>query len=185
MNLPRRRLVRISALGSLALAASALYVLLTPPEPDPLEQVLLTDPDFPTPMPAITVNTPTGEPAFSTTEIAQGGRPVLLNIFASWCAPCVMEAPVLNDLRRQGVTLWGIAFRDRPEATAAFLERHGNPFERIGFDLTGQATGPLGLTGVPESLLVDGGGTIRSRWPSGITDDIARDTLLPRWRRLS
>lgn len=182
MTLPRRRMLRIGAFGSLALAGSAAYVLLTPPEPDPMDMLLPPDPDRVAPMPHIALPALPGAEGFTTADIT---RAVLLNVFASWCAPCVIEAPVLNALRRQGVTLWGIAFRDKPEAIAAFLERHGNPFTRIGFDPSGAATGPLALSGVPETLLVDGTGTIRWRWPAGITEDMARETVLPRWRAIA
>ena len=185
MSLPRRRLLRIGAFGSLALAGSAAYVLLTPPEPDPMDLVPLPDPDRVAPMPHVALPALPGAEGFTTADIRQGGRAVLVNVFASWCAPCVIEAPVLNALHRQGVTLWGIAFRDKPEAIAAFLERHGNPFTRIGYDPSGAATGPLALSGVPETLLVDGTGTIRWRWPAGITDDMARETVLPRWRAIA
>lgn len=182
MSLMRRRLLRIGALGSLALAGSAAYVGLTPPEPDPMDLMPLPDPDRVVRMPAIAVPALPGFDGFATPDIT--GK-VLLNVFASWCAPCAVEAPVLNALRQHGVTLWGVAFRDRPEATAAFLDRFGNPFTRIGLDPSGQATAPLALTGVPETLLVDGTGTIRWRWPAGITDEMARDTVLPRWRALT
>lgn len=182
MSLARRRLLRIGAFGSLALAGSATYVLLTPPAPDPMDLVPLPDPDRVTPMAAVTVPALEGFEGFSTADIQ---RPVLINIFASWCAPCVQEAPMLNALRAQGVTLWGVAFRDKPEAIAAFLARHGNPFSRIGLDPSGAATTPLALTGVPENLLVDGRGMIRWRWPSGITEEMARDVVLPRWRALT
>lgn len=184
MNPVRRRLLRVGAFGSLALAGSAVYVLLTPPEADPMDLMPLPDPDRIAPVPHVVLPGLPGFEGFSTGEIAQSGRPVLLNVFASWCAPCVIEAPVLNTLRRQGVTLWGVAFRDKPEAIAAFLEKHGNPFARIGYDPSGAATGPLALTGVPESLLIDGGGTIRWRWPAGITEDMARDVVLPRWHAI-
>ena len=183
MSLLRRRLLRIGAFGSLALGGSAIWVLMTPPpvpEPD-----RMPDPDQASPLPAISLPGLNDGPPLVSADIAKGGKPVLLNTFASWCAPCLIEAPVLNALHRQGVTIWGIAFRDRPEATTAFLARHGNPYARIGVDLNGQGTGPLGLTGVPETMLVDGGGVVRWRWPAGITEDMARDSLLPRWKAMS
>jgi cytochrome c biogenesis protein CcmG/thiol:disulfide interchange protein DsbE len=185
MNLKRRRLLRIGAFGSLALAGSAVYVALTPPErPAPFDEPL-PDPNRSTPLPAITLPGLPGAPGFATQEVAAGGRPVLINVFASWCAPCVIEAPVLNALHRDGVTIWGIGFRDRPEAISAFLDRFGNPFSRIGLDPSGQLTGPLTLSGVPESLLVDGTGTVRWRWPAGITEAMARETVLPRWQAMA
>ena len=89
------------------------------------------------------------------------GRPRLVNLFASWCVPCIAEAPVLQQLQRRGVVIDGIAIRDRPEDLAAFLAAHGNPFERIGADNASRVQLALGSAGVPESFVVDGRGIIR------------------------
>lgn len=89
------------------------------------------------------------------------GRPRLVNLFASWCVPCVAEAPVLQQLQRRGVVIDGIAIRDRPEDLAAFLAATGNPFERIGADNASRVQLALGSAGVPESFVVDGRGIIR------------------------
>jgi len=99
-------------------------------------------------------------PAFASDDLA-GGRPRLVNVFASWCVPCIAEAPVLAELKRRGVAIDGIAVRDRPEDVAAFLDRHGNPFERIGADPTSRVQLALGSAGVPESFVVDARGVIR------------------------
>jgi cytochrome c biogenesis protein CcmG/thiol:disulfide interchange protein DsbE len=89
------------------------------------------------------------------------GRPRLVNLFASWCVPCVAEAPVLQQLRRRGVAIDGIAIRDRSEDLAAFVAAHGNPFERIGSDDASRVQLALGSAGVPESFVIDGRGIIR------------------------
>ena len=102
---------------------------------------------------------PTAE-GFTSAELAEG-TPRLVNLFASWCVPCIAEAPVLDELKRRGVAIDGIAIRDRPEDVAAFLREHGNPFHRIGSDPTSQVQIALGTSGVPESFVVDGRGVIR------------------------
>ncbi|MEA3041441.1 MAG: cytochrome c biosis protein CcmG, thiol:disulfide interchange protein DsbE [Sphingomonadales bacterium] len=89
------------------------------------------------------------------------GRPRLLNVFASWCGPCVVEAPQLIALRRRGVPIDAIAIRDRSEDVAAFLARYGDPFERIGSDPNTQVQIALGSSGVPETFVIDGRGTVR------------------------
>ena len=89
------------------------------------------------------------------------GRPRLVNLFASWCVPCIAEAPVLQQLQRRGVVIDGIAIRDRPEDLAAFLVGNGDPYERIGSDAQSKVQIALGSSGVPESFIVDGAGIIR------------------------
>jgi cytochrome c biogenesis protein CcmG/thiol:disulfide interchange protein DsbE len=101
------------------------------------------------------------------------GQPRLLNIFASWCVPCIAEAPVLREMHRRGVRIDGIAIRDRPEDIAAFLERYGDPFERIGSDDTSRVQMALGSSGVPESFVVDGRGVIRYHHVGPISADQA------------
>ena len=100
-----------------------------------------------------------GKPAFTTTDLADG-RPKLVNFFASWCVPCIAEAPVLMDLKNRGIPIIGIAVRDRPEDLAQFLGRHGDPFERIGADETSKLQLAFGSAGVPETFVVDGHGVI-------------------------
>ena len=90
-----------------------------------------------------------------------GGKPRLLNIFASWCIPCAVEAPQLDQLARQGIQIDGIAIRDRREDVQAFLARNGNPFARIGADDVSAVQLALGSSGVPETFVIDGQGTIR------------------------
>jgi cytochrome c biogenesis protein CcmG/thiol:disulfide interchange protein DsbE len=99
-------------------------------------------------------------PGLASGDLA-GGAPRLLNIFASWCIPCAIEAPQLETLRKEGVAIDGIAIRDKREDLAAFLERNGNPFARIGRDDVSTVQLALGSAGVPESFVVDGKGVIR------------------------
>lgn len=88
------------------------------------------------------------------------GKPRLLNVFASWCIPCIAEAPQLLKLRQAGVEIDAIAIRDTPDAVQAFLARNGDPYARIGDDPTGKAQIALGSSGVPETFLIDGQGKI-------------------------
>ncbi|MEN9926634.1 MAG: hypothetical protein RL268_2760, partial [Pseudomonadota bacterium] len=101
-----------------------------------------------------------GQPGLARKDMADG-KVRVLNIFASWCVPCAVEAPQLAELRAKGVDVVGVAIRDRPEDLAAFLARHGNPFSRIGADNLSAIQFALGSSGVPESFVIDGKGVIR------------------------
>lgn len=89
------------------------------------------------------------------------GKPKLLNIWASWCLPCIAEAPQLEALNRQGVEIIGIAIRDRPEDVANFLSKYGNPYTRIGSDKISEVQLAIGSSGVPETFVIDAKGVIR------------------------
>jgi cytochrome c biogenesis protein CcmG/thiol:disulfide interchange protein DsbE len=89
------------------------------------------------------------------------GQPRLVNIFASWCVPCISEVKVLKALQERGVTIDGIAIRDTPEALSDFLKRYGDPYSRIGSDQQSAVQIAFGSAGVPESFVVDGRGIIR------------------------
>ena len=100
------------------------------------------------------------KPGLATRELATG-QPRLLNIFASWCVPCISEVKVLQQLKSRGVRIDGIAVRDRPQDLAEFLARNGDPYDRIGSDSQSEVQIGLGSSGVPESFIVDGRGIIR------------------------
>ena len=102
-----------------------------------------------------------GAEGLSRSDLAGGGGPVLVNIFASWCLPCAVEAPKLQTLADKGVTIHGIAVRDTADNISAFLQKHGNPFQRIGLDVQGRMMLALGASGVPETYVIDGNGIIR------------------------
>lgn len=89
------------------------------------------------------------------------GQPRIVNVFASWCIPCIAEAPQLLALAKQGIPIDAIAIRDRPEDVAAFLAKWGDPYQRIASDKDSRVQMALGSSGVPETFIVDGKGVIR------------------------
>ena len=109
-----------------------------------------------------------GKAGLANTDLGQG-QPRLLNIFASWCAPCITEAPVLAQLKAAGVPIDGVAVRDTAPALQAFLSEHGDPFERVGNDPDSRVQFALGSSGVPESFVIDGRGTILLQHVGAIT----------------
>jgi cytochrome c biogenesis protein CcmG/thiol:disulfide interchange protein DsbE len=100
-----------------------------------------------------------GKPGLGSAVFAQG-QPRLLNVFASWCLPCIAEAPMLMRLRRMGVPIDAIAIRDAPAAVQAFLKRNGDPYSRIGNDRESSVQLALGSSGVPETFVIDGRGRV-------------------------
>ena len=101
-----------------------------------------------------------GSPGLSTADFTDG-KPRLLNIFASWCIPCAVEAPQLSKMQAAGVEIHAIAIRDRTEDVSQFLARYGNPFARIGKDDVSAVQLGIGSSGVPETFVIDGKGIIR------------------------
>jgi cytochrome c biogenesis protein CcmG/thiol:disulfide interchange protein DsbE len=99
-------------------------------------------------------------PGLSTADMADG-KPRLLNVFASWCIPCAVEAPQMQQLVAAGAEIDGVAIRDRRLDVEAFLARNGNPFRRIGADDVSAVQMGIGSSGVPETFVIDGKGVIR------------------------
>lgn len=101
-----------------------------------------------------------GRSSFSSGNLADG-KPKLVHFFASWCVPCIAEAPVLEQLKARGIPIEGVAVRDRPEELAQFLAENGDPFDRIGSDPESKTQLAFGSSGVPETFVIDGRGVIR------------------------
>ena len=106
------------------------------------------------------------------------GRPFLVNIFASWCAPCRAEAPALALLSEE-IEIFGIAYKAKSEDTRAFLATYGDPFADIGIDRDGDAGMRWGVYGVPETFLVDANGTIILRHAGPIDRRVLDELLRP------
>jgi cytochrome c biogenesis protein CcmG/thiol:disulfide interchange protein DsbE len=110
-----------------------------------------------------------GQPGLASTDLA-GAKPHLVNMFASWCVPCITEIPLLLRLKGEGAQIVGIDVRDRPEALARFLAQYGNPFSAIGADSDSAVQLALGSSGVPETFVVDRRGIVRRQFIGGISE---------------
>lgn len=96
----------------------------------------------------------------------------LLTFFSSWCFSCRMEHKVLGTLAQKlNIPLVGVAFQDTPDAIFNWLARYGNPFARISFDKLGEMGKKWGITGVPETFLIDKNGTIRAHVRGALFSD--------------
>ena len=100
-----------------------------------------------------------GKPGLTSATFHRG-EPRLLNVFASWCIPCIAEAPQLVRLKAMGIRVDGIAIRDTAPALRDFLRRNGDPYDRIGDDSRSAVQLAIGSSGVPESFVIDGNGKI-------------------------
>ena len=118
------------------------------------------------------------KPGLKTDDL-KAGKVTVVNVFASWCGPCREEAPALLQLSQRGLALVGIAYKDKPENTRRFLADDGDPFKAVGADTTGRTGIDFGVYGVPETYVVDGGGTITAKIVGPLTDDAIRDRLMP------
>lgn len=114
------------------------------------------------------------------------GKVWLLNVWGSWCAACQIEHPVLNDLARSGeIPIVGLAWKDMPENSIAWLRRFGNPYSVVVSDVQGRVGIDYGVYGAPETFLIDGAGIIRFKHVGPITPELLQTKLLPLARELA
>ena len=113
------------------------------------------------------------------------GQVWVMNVFASWCGPCRTELPVLGQLAQQsGGRIVGLDYRDTPELGQAFLKRHGNPYALTWRDPEGKGSMAWGVTGVPETFVIDRRGIVRLRHTGPVTTEDLDKRLLPLIRKL-
>jgi cytochrome c biogenesis protein CcmG/thiol:disulfide interchange protein DsbE len=113
------------------------------------------------------------------------GQTTVVNMFASWCGPCRIEHPMLKRLsenqalKAMGVRLVGVDYKDDPANAKRFLAGEGDPYAAIGADQSGRVGIDWGLTGVPETFIVRGDGTIAFKYTGPITEQALNDIVLP------
>lgn len=158
--------------------AGLLYVFfrsLNGPAPDELPSALIGRPAPATDLPALDSRAT----AFESGDF-RAGHVTVLNVWASWCVPCRAEAPALSALSQTpGIALYGMVYKDRPEAAREFLNEIGNPFSRIDLDASGRAGIEWGIYGVPETFVVDPHGVVRLRYAGPITAEILDRVIEP------
>jgi cytochrome c biogenesis protein CcmG/thiol:disulfide interchange protein DsbE len=122
------------------------------------------------------------ETRFTSAEML--GKPALFNVWASWCVTCRQEHPMLADLRRSGVPIYGLNYKDTRSDALRFLARFGDPYDAIGFDESGMVGIDWGVYATPETFLLDRHGMIRFKHIGMITPDIIEQKILPLYRQL-
>jgi cytochrome c biogenesis protein CcmG/thiol:disulfide interchange protein DsbE len=179
---PRRRLAMFLPLAAFALLAALFLMRLFAGDASRLPSALIGKqvPAFALPaLPGVP-----GVPGLSGADLRKGHVSVV-NVFASWCAPCHVEHEWLMALSKdanfvaEGVTLVGLAYKDDPVNSRAFLEADGNPYSAIGVDSAGRVAIDFGVYGVPETFVVRGDGTIAYKFVGPLTRQSLADTLVP------
>jgi cytochrome c biogenesis protein CcmG/thiol:disulfide interchange protein DsbE len=113
------------------------------------------------------------------------GKVWLLNVWASWCVACLQEHPVLVEFSRQGVVpIYGLNYKDKPDAARAWLDKHGNPYTLSIVDGDGRVGIDYGVYGVPETFLIDKQGVIRFKQIGPVTPEVIDRKILPLIRQL-
>jgi cytochrome c biogenesis protein CcmG, thiol:disulfide interchange protein DsbE len=129
--------------------------------------------------PAPAYSLPALDGGAAVTGEARAGRAYVINVFASWCTPCRAEHPQLMAMQAGGVEIVGVAYKDRPEATMAFLHELGDPFSAVGMDREGRFGLDLGITGAPETFVIGPDGAIRAVHRGPLTPEAVEETILP------
>lgn len=108
------------------------------------------------------------------------GQLTLLNVWASWCAPCRQEHPVFMELAKdERFKLVGLNYKDQPDNARRFLGDLGNPYNAVGTDQAGRSTINWGVYGVPETFLIGSDGTILYKHVGPVTPKAVVEEILP------
>jgi cytochrome c biogenesis protein CcmG/thiol:disulfide interchange protein DsbE len=180
----RRQLLLAAPLGVAVLGGGAFWAMLRGMQKGTFDPRGVPSPITGEALPRFALPAQSPGMGFGSADLGHG-KPVLLNFFASWCVPCVEEHPALLALAKQGMPIWAVAYKDGEDKAAQFIERHGNPYQRIARDAPGRVAIDFGLSGVPESFLVDGSGVVRWHWAGPLDQDVVRQRLQPAWRAVA
>lgn len=121
-----------------------------------------------------------GQPGSHFTPSDLKGKVWLLNVWASWCASCRVEHPVLMRFAHRGlVPVIGLNYKDKADAALHWLQTHGNPYRLSVFDPDGRIGIDYGVYGVPETFLIDGNGHIRLRHAGPVTEELLEKRIVP------
>lgn len=126
-------------------------------------------------------------PAFRTVtldgrEVSEAdlrGKPALLNVWATWCPSCAAEHAFLNSLARQGVVIHGLVYKDEAADARRWLAERGDPYSLSLLDESGRIGIDLGVTGAPETYVIDADGVVRMRHQGPVDERVWRSKLAP------
>jgi len=114
------------------------------------------------------------------------GKVWILNVWASWCPPCLVEHPVVTQVSRSVMApVVGLNYKDKREDALPWLKRNGDPFQLVAFDANGRIGIDYGVYGVPETYIIDRQGVIRYKHIGPITADVVKNDMEPLVRKLN
>ena len=182
---PRRRWGVVLPFAIFIALAGLFWYALQTGDPSKLPSALIGKPvpEFTVPpLEGLKAEDGTEMQSFAASDLAQG-KPTIVNIFASWCVPCLEEHPMLMALAEEpGMRIYGINYKDDPASARRFLGRYGNPYDRVGTDSSGSTAIDFGVYGVPETFVISGDGTIAYRHVGPLTEEAITTKILPLMR---
>jgi len=114
------------------------------------------------------------------------GKVWIMNVWASWCPPCLIEHPVVTQLSRSGMApVVGLNYKDTRDDALPWLKRNGDPYQLIAFDGNGRIGIDYGVYGVPETYVIDRQGVIRYKHIGPLTADVVKNEMEPLVRKLN
>ncbi|EOY5420102.1 DsbE family thiol:disulfide interchange protein [Cronobacter dublinensis] len=179
----KRRLLLIPLALFLLLAAALFWQLTrnaTGDDPSQLESALIGKP-----LPAFRLAALDDPNVTYDRAALLNGKPLLLNVWATWCPTCRVEHQFLNGLAAGGVRVAGLNYKDDRAKAVAWLNHLGNPYALSLFDGSGMLGLDLGVYGAPETFVIDARGVIRYRHAGALNDEVWREEIAPLWNTLN
>jgi cytochrome c biogenesis protein CcmG/thiol:disulfide interchange protein DsbE len=187
MTLTRRRALMLAPLGLSAIIGVSFWKMLDRMQAGKFDPHAINNPLVGKKLPEFALPGIAGGAGFSTADlrVAAARQPVLVNFFWSNCIPCMQEAETLGALAAEGLPIWGVACKDEPARLAKFLDKYGNPFQKIADDRAGRVLIDWGVDGYPESFLIDRAGKVAWHIGGPLGDDNVRNGLQPALRGMA
>lgn len=161
--------------------AGLFFFALSSGDPSKIPSALMGKPAPQTTFPALEGLQDNGNPVpgFSNADLANGSVSVV-NFWASWCAPCIQEHPLLMALKtRTGIPIYGVNYKDEATNARRFIGRFGNPYAAVGTDAKGRGAIEWGVAAMPETFVLNGNGDIIYKHTGPLTGNVLKKTLIP------
>ncbi|XNM56706.1 thiol:disulfide interchange protein DsbE [Escherichia coli] len=179
----KRKVLLIPLIIFLAIAAALLWQLARNAEgsdPTNLESACIGKP-----VPKFRLESLDDPAPFYQADVLTQGKPVLLNVWATWCPTCRAEHQYLNQLSAQGIRVVGMNYKDDRQKAISWPKELGNPYALSLFDGDGMLGLDLGVYGAPETFLIDGNGIIRYRHAGDLNPRVWEEEIKPLWEKYS